>query len=668
MHAAGFIFSVVPELLCLMSLLSLKNLTFTYSKPNLLENITLHIERGERIGLVGRNGAGKSTLMKLIAGVLRPDDGVIELQSESVVARLEQEVPAGGERTAFEVAADGFGSLSQAVADYRHLGQALSAGQVLTPAEERSYEQASTALANAEAWSAADDLEQLMQEMQLTPDVKFASLSAGMKRRVLLAAAMIRRPDVLLLDEPTNHLDIESIVWLQGFLKRFEGTLIFVTHDRVFLQELASRIVEVDRGRVFDWTCDYQTFLIRRDALLAAEAIEQAQFDKKLAEEEVWIRQGIKARRTRNEGRVRALKAMREERKQRRQKLGTARLQLQEAERSGALVARLEDVSHAFGEKTVIRNFSTTIFRGDKIGIIGPNGAGKSTLLRILLGELQPTSGRVRLGTNISVGYFDQLRSQLDDTKTARENVSDGTDHLMINGQKKHVMGFLQEFLFSPDRAHTLAGYLSGGERNRLLLAKMMSKPANVLVLDEPTNDLDAETLELLEDVLPAFGGTVFLVSHDRAFLNNVATSLIVFEGDGQLGEYDGGYDDWVRVRDQRLTSVGRQPDRSGTKGTAPGNSASGSAGIAAVAVPATAAETAPKRRLSFREQRELEELPDRIASLEQRQKELNAEMAAPGFFQSGGTGIAAVTTELAKVSAELLQCYERWELLESGL
>jgi ATP-binding cassette subfamily F protein uup len=324
-------------------------------------------------------------------------------------------------------------------------------------------------------------------------------------------------------------------------------------------------------------------------------------------------------------------------------------------------------VSHAFGEKTVIRDFSTTIFRGDKVGIIGPNGAGKSTLLRILLGDLQPTSGKVRLGTNISVGYFDQLRSQLDDTKTARENVSEGTDQLIINGQKKHVMGFLQDFLFSPDRAHTLAGFLSGGERNRLLLAKMMSKPSNVLVLDEPTNDLDAETLELLEDVLPAFGGTVFLVSHDRAFLNNVATSLIVFEGDGQVGEYDGGYDDWIRVRDQRQQAALRQPDKAAVKAAAADVGSGPAAVAAAVSVAVPAAAAVPKRRLSFKEQRELEELPERIAKLEQRQKELNAELAAPGFYQSGGTRIAAVTTELARVSDDLLHCYERWELLESG-
>ncbi len=403
-----------------MALLSINNLTFTYSRPNLLDGITLHIERGERIGLVGRNGAGKSTLMKLIAGTLKPDNGSIDLQSDAVVARLDQEVPNGGNRTAFEIAAEGFGPLCAAVGSYRDIGRKLHDGVELTAKEHKAYEDASHALADAEEWSAADRLDELLAEMQLPADEKFANLSAGMKRRVLLAAAMIREPDVLLLDEPTNHLDIDSIVWLQGFLKRFAGTLIFVTHDRVFLQDMASRIVEVDRGRLFDWTCDYQTFLLRRDQLLAAEAIEQAQFDKKLAEEERWIRQGVKARRTRNEGRVRALKEMREERRQRRNKVGTAKMFLQEAERSGQLVARLENVTHSFGGEPVIRNLSTTVFRNDRIGIIGPNGAGKSTLLRILLGQLTPTEGKVRLGTNLAVGYFDQLRNQLDETKSAR--------------------------------------------------------------------------------------------------------------------------------------------------------------------------------------------------------------------------------------------------------
>ncbi len=642
-----------------MALLSLNNLTFTYSRPNLLDGITLHIERGERIGLVGRNGAGKSTLMKLIAGLLKPDDGSVDLQSEAVVARLDQEVPSGGDKTAFEMAAEGFGTLCAAVSDYRNLGHKLHEGVELTEKELKAYEDASHLIADADEWSAADRLDALLEEMQLPADIKYSSLSAGMKRRVLLAAAMIRQPDVLLLDEPTNHLDITSIVWLQGFLKRFSGTLIFVTHDRVFLQDIADRIVEVDRGRLFDWTCDYQTFLIRRDQLLAAESVEQAQFDKKLAEEERWIRQGVKARRCRNEGRVRALKDMREERRQRRQKVGNAKMFLQEAERSGQIVARLENVTHAFdGGAPVIRDFTTTVFRNDRIGIIGPNGAGKSTLLRILLGQLVPTKGKVRQGTNLAVGYFDQLRNQLEEDKSARENISDGTDFLMINDQKRHIMGFLQDFLFSPERAHTLVKFLSGGERNRLLLAKMMSKPANILVLDEPTNDLDAETLELLEEMLPNFSGTVLLVSHDRAFINNVVSSTIVFEGNGEIGEYDGGYDDWLRTRDQRVT-IAREAASLVKPLPGISSSAGSFSGSTAVSV--------KSRKLSFKAQRELDELPERIASLEKRQKQLHVEMATPGFYQSGGERIAKAATELAQIEDDLADCFQRWESLDGS-
>ena len=640
-----------------MALLSLNNLTFTYSRPNLLDGITLHIERGERIGLVGRNGAGKSTLMKLIAGQLKPDDGTVDLQSDAIVARLDQEVPSGGDKTAFEMAAEGFGPLCSAVSDYRNFGHKLHEGLELTEKELKAYEDASHTIADADEWSAADRLDALLEEMQLPADIRYSSLSAGMKRRVLLAAAMIREPDVLLLDEPTNHLDITSIVWLQGFLKRFSGTLIFVTHDRVFLQDIADRIVEVDRGRLFDWTCDYQTFLTRRDQLLAAESVEQAQFDKKLAEEERWIRQGVKARRTRNEGRVRALKDMREERRQRRQKVGTAKMFLQEAERSGQIVARLENVTHSFdGGVPVIRDFTTTVFRNDRIGIIGPNGAGKSTLLRILLGQLVPTKGKVRQGTNLAVGYFDQLRNQLEEDKSARENISDGTDFLMINDQKRHIMGFLQDFLFSPERAHTLVKFLSGGERNRLLLAKMMAKPANILVLDEPTNDLDAETLELLEEMLPTFNGTVLLVSHDRAFLNNVVSSTIVFEGNGQIGEYDGGYDDWLRTRDQRVT-IAREAVALVKPLVSISSNAGSSSGSTTVSV--------KSRKLSFKAQRELDELPERIASLERRQQQLHAEMAAPGFYQSGGDRIAKAATEVAQIDEDLADCFQRWEALD---
>ncbi len=638
-----------------MALLSLNNLSFTYSNPTLLDGITLHIERGERIGLVGRNGAGKSTLMKLIAGLLKPDDGSVDLQARAVVARLDQEVPSKGNQTAFEVAAEGFGPLAVAVSNYRNIGHKLHEGIELTPKELKAYEDASNALADANEWSASDRLDALLDDMQLPADEKYSSLSAGLKRRVLLAAAMIREPDILLLDEPTNHLDITSIIWLQGFLKRFDGTLIFVTHDRVFLQDIADRIVEVDRGRLFDWTCDYQTFLVRRDQLLAAESVEQAQFDKKLAEEERWIRQGVKARRCRNEGRVRALNEMRDQRRERRKKVGTAKMFLQEAERSGQLVARLENVTHTFGGEPVIRNFTTTVFRNDRIGIIGPNGAGKSTLLRILLGQLIPTEGKVRQGTNLAVGYFDQLRNQLDDTKSARENISDGTDFLMINDQKRHIMGFLQDFLFSPERAQTLVKFLSGGERNRLLLAKMMAKPANILVLDEPTNDLDAETLELLEEMLPTFHGTVLLVSHDRAFLNNVVSSTIVFEGNGEIGEYDGGYDDWLRNKDQRETTARDMAS----------DYFDDSVKAAATSASASTIVAVKSKKLGFKEQRELDELPERIASLEKRQKELHAEMAVPGFYQSGGDRITKAAAELAKIDGDLTHCFVRWEALE---
>ncbi len=638
-----------------MPQISLRNLTFTYSSPVLLDGISLSIERGEKIGLVGRNGAGKSTLLKLIAGELRPDDGELELAADCVLARLTQDVPEGEDRTVFEVAADGFDLPSGCVATWRQLGRRMASGEQLDAAATAAYEHASTILADAERWLAADELDSLLEEMSLPADAPFATLSAGMKRRVLLAGVMIRRPDVLLLDEPTNHMDIEAILWLQDFLKRFEGTLIFITHDRVFLQELAQRIIEVERGRMFDWTCDYRTFLQRRDAMLEAEAAQEAEFDRKLSEEEVWIRQGIKARRTRNEGRVRALKAMREKRLERRQKLGSVRIQLQQAERSGNLVAELESVSHSFGERRILNEFTTLVMRGDRVGIMGPNGIGKSTLLRILLGELQPDGGRVRLGTNLQVAYFDQLRSQLNETQTARECIADGNDFLSINGIRKHVMGYLQDFLFSPDRAHTRIGFLSGGERNRLLLAKLMSKPSNVLVLDEPTNDLDAETLDLLEDVLPQYQGTVFLVSHDRAFLNNVVTSTIVFEGDGAAREYDGGYDDWLRVFQQRAQQAAAA--QSATRAQAK---------AAALPSPAPPSSVPRKIRLSYRDQRELDELPDRIAALEARQQELQSIMAAAGFYQSGAERITEVTTELTQVSEDLETAFARWEELES--
>ncbi len=632
-----------------MALLSLNNLTFTYAHPVLLKDVTLHIERGERIGLVGRNGAGKSTLLKIINRELNPDDGSVDVGPEIVVAKLDQEVPETQNLSAFQMAAEGFGPIGVAVADYRRLNIAMADGSLLSDADQKVYDRASERLADAELWDGSDRLEGLLNEMQLPPDADFNDLSAGMKRRVLLARAMIQRPDILLLDEPTNHLDITSIIWLQNYLNRFAGTLIFITHDRVFLQDIANRIVEVDRGRLFDWTCDYTTFLKRRDDLLAAEEVAQAHFDRKLAEEEVWIRKGIKARRTRNEGRVRALKKMRQERSERRQKVGSAKLQLQDADRSGRLVAKIRNITHSFGGPPLIDDFSTTIFRGDRIGIIGPNGIGKSTILKIMLGELQPEAGTVQMGTNMSVAYFDQLRGQLDPSKSARENVSDGTDELIINGQKRHVMGYLQDFLFEPDRAHTRVGFLSGGERNRLLLAKMFSKPANVMVLDEPTNDLDAETLDLLEETLAEYPGTILLVSHDRAFLNNVVTSTIVFEGNGVVNEFDGGYDDWLR-------------QKKGSDGAKSGNSPE-------LKTPSTTktnlATTPNPKKLSYKNQRELDELPALIEQLETRQAELNKQMASPDFYKADKDMILAVQKESETINRKLERCLERWEELE---
>lgn len=632
-----------------MAILSLNNISFTYSHPPLLQNVNLRVEPGERIGLVGRNGAGKSTLLRIISGILPPDDGTIETGPDVRIAVLDQEVPDTANDTSFSTAARGLGEIGAAVSVFRQFNNVMQSGEELSSADQAAYNTASEQLADAEAWDLGDRLDSLLEEMQIPADVMFEDLSAGMKRRVLLAGAMISRPEILLLDEPTNHLDIESIIWLQDYLQRFDGTLIFITHDRVFLQDIARRIVEVERGRLFDWTCDYATFLKRREDLMAAEEAAAVQFDKKLAEEEVWIRQGIKARRTRNEGRVRALKKLRQERQERRVKLGTAKMKLQDVERSGRLVAQIKNVSHGFDGPNLINNFSTTVFRGDRIGIVGPNGIGKSTLLKILLGELTPNEGEIRQGTNLSVAYFDQLRGQLDPEKNARENIGEGSDELLINGQKRHVMGYLQDFLFSPDRAHTRVSFLSGGERNRLLLAKLLTRPANILVLDEPTNDLDAETLELLEETLQNYSGTILLVSHDRAFLNNVVSSTIVFEGDGVISEHDGGYDDWLRVKQGRARGKAESTQTASPTASAP-----------------NVAKPERRRKLSYKDQQELDSLPEKIGALESRQAELNASMADPEFYKMEGSEIASIQKEAEKVGKDLENCFIRWEELEA--
>lgn len=630
-----------------MAVVCFRDVSFGFVSPPLLDHVDISIERGERIGLLGRNGAGKSTLMRLLANELKPDGGIIERQAGTCIARLEQDVPVGRTGTIFDEVATGLGDVGDAIAAFYKLHQST---QPLTDAESRELQRRSESLNPETSWQLEHRVEQVLDRMQLEASRPFDSLSSGMKRRVLLAKALVMDPDVLLLDEPTNHLDIDAIAWLEEFLLKFPGTLIFITHDRVFLQKLATRIVELDRGKLYDWTCDYATFLVRKQEVLLAEEQQQALFDKKLAQEEAWIRRGVKARCVRNEGRVRALKKLREERQARRERVGNVQVELQEAERSGALVIDARNVAYQYEStgQTIVQGLSTTIMRGDKVGIIGPNGAGKTTLLRLLLGELTPTSGQIRLGTNREVAYFDQLRAQLDENETVQENVASGQTELLINGKKRHIISYLEDFLFTPERSRSLVRYLSGGERNRLLLARLFSKPSNVLVLDEPTNDLDAETLELLEALLVEYAGTVLLVSHDRAFLNEVVTNTLVFEGDGVVKEYSGGYDDWLAQRQSNASA------------------AYVAARTAKAEQPAKADVLARPRRLSFKEQRELEQLPKQIEQLELEQSELHDAMAQPGFYQKDKTIISEATERLRRLQEELTTAYERWETLEA--
>jgi ATP-binding cassette subfamily F protein uup len=598
-----------------MALIQLNDVSLTFRGPPLLDGVTCAIEPGQRIGLLGRNGSGKTTLMRMLAGQMQPDHGACVVSPGAKVALLPQEVPH-----------DLVGTVTEAVLEG-------------LPEEDRDY---------SHLWQAEEKVERLLGRMNLAGDLEVSTLSSGMKRRVLLARTLVSEPDLLLLDEPTNHLDIDAIGWLEDFLSRWPATFLFVTHDRAFLQNLATRILEIDRGRIFDWSCDYETFLVRKEAALAAEEKQNALFDKKLAQEEAWIRQGIKARRTRNEGRVRALKQLRIERSERRDKIGTAKLDIQAGQRSGALVAKVDDISFAYDGRPIVRDFSTTIMRGDKIGFVGPNGAGKTTLLRLLLGQLAPISGSVRLGSNLEIAYFDQLREQLNDEATVQDAVGSGAEMLSINGQSRHVLGYLQDFLFTPERARTPIRFLSGGERNRVLLARLFTKPANVVVLDEPTNDLDLETLELLEEQLVQFNGTLLLVSHDRAFLNNVVTSTIVFEPGG-VREYVGGYDDWLRQRSEAV-AVACDED------AAPGKSK-----------PAAAPEKAvsAKRRRTYKEKLELESLPAKIAALDGQIASLHAEMAQPSFYQQPSQAIARKSTALKDFDQRLAAAYARWEELE---
>ena len=620
-----------------MALIRLQNIHISYGEPALLDSLDFSIEAGERIALVGRNGTGKSTLMKIITGEVTPDDGEVSIQQGVKVARLEQDVPRDLEGSVYDIIAGGLGKMGELIAAYHHITQQLD-----EPNAMDELARIQSAIEDAHGWSLEQRVDTTISRLQLPADVEMQTLSGGMKRRVLLARALVTEPDILLLDEPSNHLDIEAIRWMETFLLGAGVTLLFITHDRAFLRNLATRIVEIDRGRLTSWPGNYDAYLSGKQAALDAEEKEQSEFDKKLAREEVWIRQGIKARRTRNEGRVRALEKMRSERAARRNKIGKANIQTNSSQSSGKIVVEAKGVNYRYDKIPVIRNFSTKILRGDKIGIIGPNGAGKSTLLKLLLGKLKPQTGTLNLGTNLEMAYFDQLRMTLDMNLSAQENVAGGSEKVIVNGREKHVISYLQDFLFSPERARAPITKLSGGEKNRLLLARLFSQPANLLVLDEPTNDLDVETLELLEELLTEYSGTLLLVSHDRDFLDNVITSTLVFEGEGAVNEYIGGYQDWLHQRGTSDDTV--VPNKKKMK---------------------KEANSTPVKKLSFKLQRELDELPGRIETLEKQQSELHRKMADPEFYQDPNEKVANLKSELESVETELENVYRRWEELE---
>ena len=626
-----------------MALISLHNISLSFGGLPILDRISMQIEAGERVCLVGRNGEGKSSLMRLIAGEQPQDSGRIIKQQGVKIARLDQEVSASLEGTVYTIVSGGVEGFTALLERHHNVSNSLAENDsksLLTELAAVEHE-----METAGVWQARQQIETVLSRLQLDADRDFSELSGGMQRRVLLAQALVCHPDLLLLDEPTNHLDIESITWLEEFLLAASCTLLFVTHDRDLLKKLATRILDLERGSISSWPGDYDTYLQRKEEMLAAETSQHARFDKKLAQEETWVRQGLKARRTRNEGRVRALIELRRQYQARRQQVGNVRMAITEAGVSGKLVAVLKDVSYSFGDRPIIRNFSGTILRGDRIGIIGPNGAGKTTLLRLLLRELSPDKGQVRLGANLLPVYFDQQRALLDAGRNVIDNLGDGSDFVEINGHRRHIIGYLRDFLFSPDRARSPVSILSGGERNRLLLAKLFARPSNILVLDEPTNDLDIETLELLEELLMEYSGTILVVSHDRAFLNNVVTSTLVFEGEGRIQEYAGGYDDWLRQSpiQQKKTPPVRE-ERKGRLKTKP---------------------TGP-RKLSFKETRELEELPAWIELLEQEQKQLYKTMADESFYRDAGNAVAGAGARLEELEQLLEEGYNRWEELET--
>lgn len=636
-----------------MAVVSLRDISINFTGTILLDGISMQIEPGERVCLLGRNGEGKSTFLSIIEGTTEPDGGSVDYARGSRVAMLPQEIPQDLSGTVYDIAAQGLDAVGTHLTAYHDASRALAESPEPDDALVKQLERAQHALEDAGGWLHHETIETVLSHLKLDGDELFASLSGGTKRRALLARALVSGPDLLILDEPTNHLDIDSITWLEDFLLRQTTALLFVTHDRAFLKKLATRIVELDRAKLFNWDCDYDTYLQRKDAVLNAEAKQNHNFDKKLAEEEAWIRRGIKARRTRNMGRVRDLIQMRKERAARRERTGSVKMVIQEAEKTGKLVVEANDISFDFGDKPLIKQFSTAIMRGDKVGLIGPNGVGKTTLLKILLGEIDPNSGSIRHGVNLQVSYFDQLREQLHEDKDARWNVADGNDFVTINGHRRHVMSHLKNFLFTPDRSKVPVSVLSGGERNRLLLARLFTRPSNVLVMDEPTNDLDAETLDLLEELLMDYPGTLLLVSHDRAFLNNVVTSTIGFEGNAEVAEYVGGYDDWLRQRPEQVATRDKAPKQS----------------------PAPKPQQEAKKKLSYKEKFELGKKRDELATmpalierLETELEALQGRMADPEYFKNPGDVMADDQKRLESLESELEIAYETWEQLETAL
>jgi ATP-binding cassette subfamily F protein uup len=625
-----------------MPIVTLDHVSVAYGHLPLLDDVVLQVEARERVSLIGRNGSGKSTLLRTIHGDTPPDAGSIWRQPGLRIARLEQDVRLSAARPVFDVVADGLGGPST--------GHGAGPSTELRAGSEVEQH-----------WR----VDRVLSHLGLSPDPIVDTLSGGEQRRVLLARALVSQPDLLLLDEPTNHLDIAAITWLEAFLVDYPGAVMFVTHDRAFLQRIATRIVELDRGRLLSWPGDYADFLRKKEAWLANEATQQAKFDKRLTEEEAWLRQGVKARRTRNEGRVKALMAMRQERAARRVSAGAVRLRMERGDPSGQLVFEAEGVSKSFAGKIVVRDLTTRVMRGDRIGLIGPNGTGKTTALRLLIGAIEPDGGRVRHGANIQIAYYDQQREQLDPERTVFDTVGDGNDTVIVNGQPRHVHGYLSDFLFAPERARSPVKALSGGERNRLLIARLLTQPANVLVLDEPTNDLDLETLELLESQLLEWTGTLLLVSHDRVFLDNVVTSTLVFEGDGRVQEYVGGYDDWLRQRSAGEGSVG-SPARQARRRVDTGRATPAAQAVASPVRPDGEPRPNPPRKLSFKEQRELDALPARIEALEAEERTLNATFGDPGFYKEPAETIRRTLARLEEVRAELAVAYARWDELDS--